>query len=174
MILGEEFNVFGNWFIIHFTENNGMAFGMQFGGDNGKIILSIFRIIAVGAIGWYLFSLIKKKASNGLIMTISLIFAGAIGNIIDSAFYGMVFSESIFHVAKFMPQHGSYGTFLHGKVVDMLYFPMIKGTFPDWFPIWKNEEFLFFRPVFNLADSCISIGVFTMIIFQKKFFPKVS
>ena len=172
MMLGEEFHVFGNWFIIHFTENNGMAFGMQFGGDNGKIILSIFRILAVGAIGWYLYSLIKKKASNGLIITISLIFAGAIGNIIDSAFYGLIFSDSSFHVASFLPKYGGYSSFLHGKVVDMLYFPLIQGHFPNWFPIWKNEEFLFFRPVFNLADSCISIGVFTMILFQKRFFPK--
>ena len=172
MMLGDEIHVINNWFIIHFTENNGMAFGMQLGGDNGKIFLSVFRIIAVGAIGYYLYTLTKKKANKGLIITISLIFAGAVGNIIDSAFYGLAFSESLFSVAKFLPHEGGYSTFLHGKVVDMLYFPIIEGHFPQWFPVWKSEEFIFFRPVFNLADSCISVGVFTLIIFQKNFFPK--
>jgi signal peptidase II len=172
MMIGQEIHVVKNWFIIHFTENNGMAFGMQFGGESGKIILTIFRIIAAGLIFWYLVTLINKKAHKGLIFTISLIFAGAVGNIIDSAFYGMLFSESNFNIAGFLPKEGVYGSFLHGKVVDMLYFPMIEGHFPSWFPVWKNEEFIFFRPVFNIADSCISVGVFTLIIFQKRFFPK--
>jgi signal peptidase II len=172
MMLGQEYNIIGDWFIIHFTENNGMAFGMQLGGDYGKMFLSIFRIIAVGAIGWYLYTLIKKKANNGLIVTISLIFAGAIGNILDSIFYGMIFSDSVFNVASFLPPEGGYSSLLHGRVVDMLYFPIIRGHFPEWFPFWKTEEFIFFRPVFNIADSCISVGVFSLIIFQNKFFPK--
>lgn len=172
MYIGQEYSVFGNWFIIHFTENEGMAFGMKFGGEYGKLMLSIFRIIAVGGIGWYLYKLIKENADKLFIICMSLIFAGAVGNIIDSVFYGLIFSESYFNVAQFMPAEGGYGSFLHGKVVDMLYFPIISGNFPDWFPIWKGEEFLFFRPVFNIADSAISIGVVLLIIFQKRFFKK--
>lgn len=172
MYIGQEYSVFGNWFIIHFTENEGMAFGMKFGGEYGKLMLSIFRIIAVGGIGWYLYKLIKENADKLFIISMSLIFAGAVGNIIDSVFYGLIFSESYFNVAQFMPAEGGYGSFLHGKVVDMLYFPIISGNFPDWFPIWKGEEFLFFRPVFNIADSAISIGVVLLIIFQKRFFKK--
>ena len=172
MYLGQEFPVFGNWFIIHFTENEGMAFGMKFGGEFGKLALSIFRIIAIIAIGWYLYTLTKKKTPFGLIFCISLILAGAIGNIVDSAFYGMLFSDSNYQVAIFLPEEGGSGTFLHGKVVDMFYFPIIEGYFPDWFPIWGSQKFIFFRPVFNIADSSITIGVLSLVIFQKKFFTK--
>jgi len=172
MYLGQEYNVFGTWFIIHFTENEGMAFGMKFGGEFGKLALSIFRIIAIVAIGWYLYRLTKNKAPFGLIYCISLILAGAIGNIIDSAFYGILFSESVYQVATFLPEGGGSGTFLHGKVVDMLYFPIIEGYFPDWFPFWGSERFIFFRPVFNLADSSITVGVLSLVIFQRKFFKK--
>ena len=173
MQLGEEYHIFGNWAIIHFTENNGMAFGMEFAGNYGKLFLSVFRILAVAAIGWYLYSLTKKKESSfGLILSVSLIFAGAIGNIIDSAFYGLLFSDSSFQVAEFMPDGGGYGTFLHGKVVDMLYFPIINGHFPQWVPFWGTEEFVFFRPVFNLSDTSITIGVIALILFQKRFFKK--
>jgi len=172
MYLGQEYNIFGNWFIIHFTENEGMAFGMKFGGEFGKLALSIFRIIAVIAIGWYLYKLTKKGASFGLALCISLILAGAIGNIIDSAFYGLLFSDSIYQVATFLPEGGGSGTFLHGKVVDMLYFPVIEGHFPEWFPIWSSEKFIFFRPVFNIADSSITIGVLSLVIFQRQFFKK--
>ncbi len=175
MTLGEDFFVFGNWFIIHFTENEGMAFGMKFGGEFGKLLLSLFRILAIAAIGWYLYNLIKKKAKFGLIASISLIFAGAIGNIIDSAFYGLIFGESTYQsVAILFPESGGYGTFLHGKVVDMLYFPLIHGNYPDWIPFWGGGNFIFFRPVFNIADSSITIGVFLLIIFQKKFFKKAA
>lgn len=177
MYIGEEFPVFGNWFLIHFTENEGMAFGMKFGGSSGKLFLSIFRIFAVAAIGWYLFNLTKKNANQKLIICISLIFAGALGNIIDSAFYGMLFSESSYHqVAVFLPETGGYNTFLHGKVVDMLYFPVIKGYYPSWFPFFGSDIFIFFRPVFNIADSSITIGVFSLIILQSKFkrYPKKS
>ncbi len=172
MYIGQEYSVFGNWFIIHFTENEGMAFGMKFGGEYGKLILSLFRIIAVGGIGWYLFKLIKENADKLYIICMSLIFAGAVGNIIDSVFYGMIFSESYFNIAQFMPADGGYGSFLHGKVVDMLYFPLISGNYPKWLPFWGGEDYLFFRPVFNIADSAISIGVVLLIIFQKRFFKK--
>ncbi len=170
MYIGQEYNIFGNWFIIHFTENEGMAFGMKFGGDYGKLILSLFRIVAVGAIGWYLYKLIKENTDKLYIICMSLIFAGAIGNIIDSAFYGLIFSESYFNIAQIFPADGGYGSFLHGKVVDMFYFPIFTGNYPNWFPIWGGEDFIFFRPVFNVADSSISVGVVLLIIFQKRFF----
>ncbi len=171
MTLGQSIPVFGDWFQIHFTENYGMAFGLEFSGEYGKLFLSILRIVAVIAIGWYICRLIKNRAPAGLIACISLIMAGAIGNIIDSAFYGLAFSESHFNqVAEFLPEEGGYGAFLHGKVVDMLYFPIIRGDIPEWVPNWGGQPFIFFRPVFNIADSAITIGVLTMIIFQKKFF----
>jgi signal peptidase II len=161
----------GNWSIIHFTENNGMAFGLQFGAEWGKLFLSVFRIIAVLGIGWYLLKLIRQGASSMVIITLSLIFAGAVGNIIDSVFYGVIFTDSYNQIAEFMPEQG-YAGLLHGKVVDMLYFPIIHGHFPEWFPIWPSEEFIFFRPVFNIADAAITIGVFLIIFFQKEFFAE--
>ena len=172
MVLGQEYHILGNWFIIHFIENNGMAFGMEIAGKFGKIILSLFRIGAVAGIGWYLSYLIKQKASTGLIITISIIMAGAVGNIIDSAFYGMIFSNSYYHVAGMFPAEGGYSSFLHGRVVDMFYFPIIKGTFPEWIPFRGGDSFIFFRPVFNIADSSITVGVTLILIFQKRFFKK--
>lgn len=171
MFLGEEYHVLGNWFIIHFTENNGMAFGMELEGQYGKLLLSSFRILAVAAIGWYLFDISKKKMHNGLIASVALIFAGAIGNIIDSIFYGVLFSDSDFQTATFLPDGGGYAGWLHGKVVDMFYFPIIEGHFPSWFPFWGSEEFIFFRPVFNVADSSITIGVLLIVLFQRRFWP---
>ncbi|KAF5042447.1 Lipoprotein signal peptidase [anaerobic digester metagenome] len=171
--MGEEIHVLGNWFIIHFTENPGMAFGMQIGGNYGKLLLSVFRIVAIVGIIYYLYLITRKKVSNGLIISLSLVLAGAIGNMIDSAFYGMIFSSSnYFEVARLFPEGGGYAPFLHGRVVDMLYFPIIQGTFPDWVPGWGGSEFIFFRPVFNIADSSITIGVLLMVIFQKQFFKK--
>lgn len=170
--LGEEVNVIGDWFILHFTENNGMAYGMEFGGNFGKLFLSVFRIAAVGVGAWYLWSLSKQKEDKLYIICIALIIAGAIGNIIDSAFYGVLFSDSNYEVARFMPEEGGYSKFLHGKVVDMFYFPVIRGHFPAWFPFWGTEEFIFFRPVFNLADASISTGVAIIILYQKRFFKK--
>ena len=172
MTLGQEIFVAGNWFIIHFTENEGMAFGMRFGGNWGKLILSLFRIVAVGAIGWYVLKLIKEQADNLFIICMSFIFAGAVGNILDSAFYGLMFNESYFNVATMFPKGGGYAAFLHGKVVDMLYFPIIETRFPAWLPIMGGKDFTFFSPVFNIADSSITIGVAMLIIFQKRFFKK--
>ncbi len=170
MTLGESIPVLGNWFIIHFTENYGMAFGMEFSGEYGKLFLSLFRILAVIFIGWYLNRLVARAAHKGFIVSVSLILAGAVGNIIDSAFYGLIFSDSYGQVATLLPDEGGYGRFLHGKVVDMLYFPLITGTFPSWVPFWSDQPFIFFRPVFNLADASITTGVFMVILFQKKFF----
>lgn len=147
-----------------------MAFGLEFAGENGKLFLSIFRIIAVAGIGYYLYTLAKGGAHQGLLISISLILAGALGNILDSAFYGMIFSESYHDLAKLFPAEGGYAPFLHGRVVDMLYFPLIEGHFPEWFPFWGSESFLFFRPVFNVADSSITLGVALIIIFQSRFF----
>ncbi len=172
--LGEEYPVAGNWFILHFTENNGMAFGMEFAGRFGKLALSVFRIGAVAGIAWYLYTLVKKKAPTGLLVSIALILAGAMGNILDSSFYGLLFTDSNYEIAHFLPKGGGYAGFLHGRVVDMFYFPLIEGHFPSWFPIWGTEEFIFFRPVFNFSDSSISVGVFLILLFQRNFFSKAS
>ena len=155
MYLGQEFKILGDWFIIHFTENNGMAFGLEFGGEFGKLALSLFRIFAVAGIGYALHYMVKHKYHRGLILNVALIFAGALGNIIDSVFYGIIFK---------------YETLFHGRVVDMLYFPIVQGVFPTWLPIWGGEQFEFFRPVFNLADTAISVGVIMILIFQKTYF----
>ncbi len=172
MFIGEEIPMLGDWFILHFTENRGMAFGMEFGGDGGKLFLSIFRLLAVAGLSVGLWKLIKRNAHKGLIISLSLIIAGALGNILDSAFYGLLFGDSHYQVAQFLPEGGGYAPFLFGNVVDMLYFPVINGTFPDWFPFWGGEDFQFFRPVFNISDAAISIGVFIIIIRQKKYFGK--
>ncbi len=171
--LGESRPVFDNWFILHFVENRGMAFGVEFAGRLGKVILTLFRLVAATAIFWYLLKLIKRGIPTGLVICIALIFAGAVGNIIDSAFYGMIFSDSYRRVAEFLPEGGGYETFLHGSVVDMFYFPIIKTTWPDWSPINAGETFIFFRPVFNLADSAITVGITTILLFYRSVFDQL-
>ncbi len=173
----ESHAIIGDWFRLYFIENEGMAYGWRLGGDFGKIILTLFRLCAVIFGVFYLRKIIAKKYHPGFIFCASLIFAGALGNLIDSMFYGMLFEDSniaLFNLAKFAPGHG-YAGFLHGKVVDMLYFPIIRNAhFPSWFPIWHGEDFEFFRPIFNLADASISIGVIAIFLFQKYFFKSTS
>jgi signal peptidase II len=173
MTIGESITVFPNWFFIKFIENPGMAFGYDIPGKWGKPMLTIFRILAVGAIGWYLRELLKRQAHTGLVLSVALIMAGAMGNIIDSLFYGLIFNESTyFTVAGLFPEGGGYGPLLHGRVVDMLYFPVIRGTYPGWFPIRAGEPFTFFSPIFNLADSAITVGILVILVFQRKFFAE--
>jgi signal peptidase II len=170
MMLGDEIIIGKNWFIIHFIENNGMAFGLEFGNSIGKYFLSIFRIIAIGAIGWYITKLWKREVPFGIIACFSLIMAGAIGNILDSAFYGLIFDDSYGHIAKLFPATGGYSSFLQGRVVDMLYFPLLAGHYPSWIPYVGGDDFIFFRPVFNMADSSITVGIITILIFYRHFF----
>lgn len=166
---GVPYKVFGDWFQLHFIENNGMAFGMKFSeGDIGKLLLTSFRLIAVGFGFYVLKQLVKKQYSRGAIICGSLILAGAMGNLIDSMFYGLIFTESYAHIARFVPWGQGYGKFLHGKVVDMLYFPLVEFKMPDSFPLVGGKIFSFFDPVFNIADAAISTGVITLLVFQKK------
>lgn len=172
-MLGESISVSGDWFYLSFVENNGMAFGLEFGGEFGKLFLSLFRICVVGAMTWYLFrETAKNNLHKGLVWSFSFIVAGAIGNIIDSAFYGLIFNDSFGQVASFLPAEGGYATFLHGHVVDMFYFPIIESHFPDWMPFWGGEAFTFFSPVFNIADASITFGAGIFIIYQKHFFKE--
>ena len=152
------------WFYLYFTENPGMAFGIEV---IGKLFLTLFRLVAVGFIGYYLYKLVKEQYKFGFIACVSLVVAGALGNIFDSVFYGVVFDHSFGQVATFMPEGGGYGEWLHGKVVDMFYFPLIDTILPDWVRVWGGEHFVFFRPIFNLADSAICVGVFLLLIFYR-------
>lgn len=161
-----------DWFKIYFTENNGMAFGMEI---FGKLFLTSFRIVAVSVILYYLFKIINKRYKTGYIVCISLIFAGAVGNIIDSMFYGVFFSESTFtSLATFLPEGGGYAPLMYGKVVDMFYFPIIEATWPEWVPLYGGSKFIFFSPVFNFADSAISCGVIALLLFYRKYIGSIS
>ena len=191
-VLSEEIRVLGlDWFRIHFLENNGMAWGKEFGGESGKLFLTLFRLAAIAGIGYWLYDAVRNSAHKILISAISLIFAGALGNIIDSVFYGIFFSDSYHKIATFLPPEGGYNSLFHGKVVDMLYFPIVDTILPDWiptirfdFPQWipfiggnhfslfENRNFTFFDPVFNIADTAISSGVGLLIVFNKRIFPK--
>ena len=155
MYIGQEIKFMGDRGMLHYTENNGMAWGMEFGGDFGKLVLTLFRIFAVCAIGYGIYYLVKHKHHRGLILNVSLIFAGAMGNIIDSTFYGLIYH---------------YDRLFHGRVIDMFYFPLISGYFPKCFPGWGGEDFIFFRPIFNLADAAISVGVILILLNQKHYF----
>lgn len=170
---GESHAVLGDWFRLYFIENEGMAYGWKFGGEWGKILLTLFRLAAVIFGVFYIKQIIQKKYHPGFIFCVALIFAGALGNLIDSMFYGLIFESSsleTYNVAKIFPARG-YAGFLHGNVVDMLYFPIIRNaTFPTWIPIWGGQDFEFFRPIFNIADASISTGIIAILIFQKRFF----
>lgn len=172
MTLDESIPVFGQWFYIRFLENPGAAYGMELGGEYGKLILSVFRIVAVTAIGWYIHLLAKREAPVGVVLGFAIVFAGALGNIIDSTFYGVIFSDSTpWEVANFVPWGTGYASLLHGSVVDMLYFPIIEiEQMPDWIPLFGGEPYTFFSPIFNLADSYVSCGVIYMILFHRKYF----
>ena len=169
-VLGEEVVVF-DWFRIHFTENNGMAMGFEFGGKAGKLFLTLFRLVAVTGILFWLFQNIKRKVHNAVIIAIALIFSGAVGNIIDSVFYGAIFDDSQHKVATFFADK-PYGELFYGKVVDMFYFPLWQGVLPEWIPFMGGEFFTFFQYIFNPADAFISIGVALLFVFSKQAFPK--
>ena len=165
MGLGESIDVIGDWFKLNFVLNKGMAFGMAFGGLWGKVLLSVFRLVLFGFLCWWISGLAKKKDTpTGVLVGLTMITAGALGNIVDCLFYGMIWPETIMPGAPF--------AFMFGQVVDMFYFPLIESTFPDWLPIWGGKDFIFFRPVFNFADSCISVGVIYMLLFQYKYFSR--
>lgn len=174
MEYGDEIELFGlDWALIHFIENPGMAFGLTLGdGQLGKLALSLFRILAVVFLVHFIRELIKREVPNSLLMSFALILSGAIGNILDSAFYGLIFSESPYHggVATFLPEGGGYAGFLQGRVVDMFYFPMFRGVWPEWMPFVGGQFYLFFRPVFNVADVAITLGVLNILLFQRSFF----
>jgi signal peptidase II len=170
---GEEINVLGNWFKLHFIENEGMAYGMKLGSASiGKLVLTLFRLVAV-AVGFVVLKkIITKRYSKGTIICGSLILAGALGNLIDSIFYGLIFSESSFHIAHVVPWGQGYANVFHGRVVDMLYFPIIDAKLPQWIPFMGGKDFVFFEPVFNIADAAISTGVLILIVFQKRMIHK--
>lgn len=174
--VGEEHRILGSWFRLHFVENEGMAWGWTIGGGFGKIILTMFRLVAVIWGSFLLKDFIKKQYHTGFIICASLIYAGALGNLLDSMFYGLIFDNSDFfsqNVAHLFPAGGGYARFLHGRVVDMLYFPIISNAhYPSWIPYYGGKDFEFFEPVFNVADASISVGVIALLLFQNKFLKK--
>lgn len=173
--MDEEYKLFGNWGKLHFVENAGMAWGIELGGNTGKLLLTLFRVVAVSFGVYYIIKIVREGMHRGLIICIALIFAGAVGNLIDSLFYGLIFTESPrgeTTLAQLVPWGKGYGTFLHGKVVDMFYFPVFHATWPTWIPVIGGDNFEFFSPVFNLADACISVGVIILLLFQTTFLPK--
>jgi len=172
MSLHESIHVF-DWFYISFIENNGMAYGMQIG---SKLLLSLFRVVAIIVLGVYILRLTRKNDTRqGYIVCLSMILAGAAGNLIDCMFYGLCFDEStVYNVSHYVGFGNGYTSFLMGKVVDMFYFPLIVTTYPDWFPFWGGQEFIFFSPVFNFADACISVGVVALLLFYRKELSQIS
>lgn len=178
--LNTTHHVIGNWFQLYFVENPGMAYGLKFGGNWGKLALTVFRLGAVVFGTWYLGKIIRQNYHRGFIICAALVYAGALGNLIDSCFYGLIFDRGMTfdpQLTEYISYNGlavfsqkGYASFLHGNVVDMLYFPVIRGHFPTWFPGWGGQDFEFFRPIFNLADASISTGIITILVFQKRFF----
>ncbi len=168
MVLGQEIKVFGSWFKLHFVENEGMAMGISWGGELGKYSLTLFRIVAIGVIIYYIYTLIKTNAHKGLIAVMAFLLAGAMGNVFDSLFYGLIFSDSTYHVANFVPVGTGYKGFMQGNVVDMLSFQLF--SIPNWIPLYGGQKFFPF--IFNIADAAISVGIILIIIFQKRFFPE--
>ena len=165
MQLGEEIPLIGNWCLLHFTENIGMAFGMSFGGSVGKLLLSSFRIVAAAAIMWAIVHYIRKGTTMLFIVSLALIFVGAIGNLVDSCFYGLIFNESYYEVAQLFPPEGGYAPFFFGRVVDMFYFPLFRFDWPEWVPFVGGDEFEFFNAIFNVADSAITVGIAILIVY---------
>jgi signal peptidase II len=174
MLYNEQIPLMGDSFKLLFVENAGMAFGMSWGGETGKLLLSLFRIAAIAFVVFYLVRLLRRPGTRtGLVVCLALILAGAFGNIIDSAFYGMIFNESTeLSTAEFLPEGGGYAPFLHGNVVDMLQFELFTVTLPDWFPFYGNRVYTFFQPVFNLADAAITAGVIMILVWHKRYFRK--
>jgi signal peptidase II len=175
MHYGQQINLLGDWLRLFFIENEGMAWGWKFGGDWGKLTLTIFRLVAVVFGVFYIGSIVRKKYHRGFIICVAMIFAGALGNLIDSMFYGLIFSRSDdgLPLATMFPPGGGYASFLHGKVVDMIYAPIIENkVLPSWVPFWGGERFTFFSPIFNIADASISAGVIVILLFQRRFFRK--
>ena len=172
MTLGQEIPVIGNWFMLLFIENNGMAFGMQLG---SKIILSLFRVVAICALGYYIWLQVRKGARTGYIVCLAMVLAGAAGNLIDCMFYGLLFNESSpYYVSYFVPWGTGYAPFLMGKVVDMFYFPLIETEWPLWMPFVGGDHFVFFSPVFNFADASISVSVVILLLFFRKEISKIT
>lgn len=172
MYMGEDIPLIGEWCRLHFVENQGFAFGMSFGGKIGKIGLSLFRLLAAGGILWFILHSIKKGTRTPFVICLSLILVGAVGNIIDSCFYGLIFNESIYNLAQLFPAEGGYAPFLQGRVVDMFYFPIIDSTWPEWVPIKGGQPLVFFNAIFNVADAAITVGAIWLIIDQLFFSTK--
>ena len=178
--LNESHKIIGSGFQLYFVENPGMAYGWKFGGNWGKMALTVFRMAAVVFGTWYLGKIVREKMHKGFIICASLVYAGALGNLIDSSFYGLIFDKGMIFdptINEYANYNGlaifaknGYASFLHGNVVDMLYFPVLRGHFPSWLPFWGGQDFEFFRPIFNLADASISTGVISILVFQKRFF----
>ena len=172
MQIGEEIPLIGTWCRLHFTENEGFAFGMSIGGSIGKVVLTLLRLVASAAIAWFIVRLIRRQTRTSLVLSLTLIFAGAVGNVIDSCFYGLIFNNSYYSVATLFPPEGGYAPFLQGKVVDMFYFPLFEFFWPEWVPFIGGEHFEFFNAIFNVADSCITIGIVWLLVDQLFIAPK--